>query len=107
MSEVGDERRMYVLWIVSGTFATQAVDLQQWWHPYQVVVRRGVKLYFTDVGQAQCGRGRQVSYLMKVRTHGYFIVLFHWDTRSPASWHDILLSHNIVTLSQTVLPLSS
>ena len=45
-----------------------------------LVVRCGMKRCFTAVGQAR-GGGYQ---LVKVRTHGDFIVLPHWDTRPLA-----------------------
>ena len=38
-------------------------------------------------------------------THGDFKVLSQWETRPPASWPDIPLSHTILTLSQPVLAL--
>ena len=44
--------------------------------------------------------------LVKVCTHGDFIVLPHWTPRLPASWPDIPLGHIILTLSQPVLVLS-
>ena len=38
-------------------------------------------------------------------THGNFIVLAHWEAKSPASWPDIPLSHITLTLSRPVLAL--
>ena len=37
--------------------------------------------------------------LVIVHTHGDFIVLAHWESRPPASWPGIPLSHIILTLS--------
>ena len=36
---------------------------------------------------------------MTVRTHVNFIVLPHWETKLPAPWPDIPLSHIILTLA--------
>ena len=44
--------------------------------------------------------------LVTARTHGIFIVLPHWETRPPAPWCDIPLSHIILTQSQQVLAIS-
>ena len=44
--------------------------------------------------------------LVTVHSYDNFIVLPNWETKLPALWHDIPLSHIILTLSHPVLAVS-
>ena len=59
-------------------------------------------LCFTVVGQDWWGDGYR---LVTIRTPGDFIMLSHWNTRPPAPWPAVSLSHIILILSQLVLAL--
>ena len=69
-----------------------------------LVVRGGMSLYFTVIGQAQWRMGGY--RLVTVHLHGDLIVLSHWDIMPPAPWPAIPLSLIILPLSWPVLALS-
>ena len=50
---------------------------------------------------------RRVPTCASTHTHGDFIILPHSEARPTAPWHDIPLSHIILTLGQPVLIMSS
>ena len=47
-----------------------------------------------------------VNWPVTLCTHDDVIMLFHWNTRSPAPWYDIPLSHLFLILSQQVIALA-
>ena len=51
------------------------------------------------------GQHQERYWLVTVCTHGDFTVLPYWQTRQPAPWPDIRLSHIMLTLNQPVLVL--
>ena len=84
----------------------QVAELRQWWHHYLPLTSGLVKY---EAVLHNCGRnpGGDGYRLVTVRTHDDFIVLPHWNTRLPAWWPAIPLSHIILTLNQPVFALSS